>query len=89
MNFVSWNLVIFLGFLITYTAIDMKKHFGTENTLVNGLYFTTTVHTTVGFGDITAKTPLAKMVVTAHMLCVWTLVALTVQSNIQWGKLRL
>jgi hypothetical protein len=89
MNFVSWNLVIFLGFAITYMTIDMKKHFDTENTLVNGLYFTTTVHTTVGYGDITAKTPLAKMIVTAHMLCVWTLVAMTVQSTIHWDKLSL
>lgn len=83
MNFVSWNAIIYIVFLSIYMAIDMKTHFGTEkNTLVNALYFTTTTHTTVGFGDITAKTPLAKMLVSAHMLCVWTLVAIT----ISWEK---
>lgn len=78
MDFLTWNIVIFLAFLVTYMAIDMKKHFDVENSLVNGIYFTTTSHTSVGFGDITAKTPLAKMLVVAHMAIVWGLIAVTI-----------
>lgn len=78
-TFLTWNILIFLGFMSTYRGIGMKKHFDTDDTLVNTIYFTATAHTSVGFGDITAKTPLAKMLVTAHMLSVWTLVAITIQ----------
>jgi hypothetical protein len=78
-NFLTLNILIFLGFMTVYRGIGMKKHFDTDDTLVNAIYFTATAHTSVGFGDITAKTPLAKMLVTAHMMSVWTLVAVTIQ----------
>jgi hypothetical protein len=37
-------------------------------TRTNALYFTVTVFATVGFGDITAKTEAARLVVTGQML---------------------
>jgi hypothetical protein len=35
----------------------------------DGLYFTVTVFSTVGFGDITPKTGTARLVVTSQMIC--------------------
>ena len=37
-------------------------------THTNALYFTVTVFATVGFGDITAKTEAARLVVTGQMI---------------------
>ena len=37
-------------------------------TRTDALYFTVTVFTTVGFGDITAKTEAARLVVTCQMI---------------------
>jgi hypothetical protein len=42
--------------------------FGTPLTRTDALYFTVTVFSTVGFGDITAKTEAARLVVTGQMI---------------------
>jgi len=42
--------------------------FGTPLTRTDTLYFTVTVFSTVGFGDITAKTETARLVVTGQMI---------------------
>lgn len=42
--------------------------FGQHLNHTDGLYFTVTVFSTVGFGDITAKTETARLVVTVQML---------------------
>jgi len=42
--------------------------FGTPLTRTDALYFTVTVFSTVGFGDITAKTETARLVVTGQMI---------------------
>jgi hypothetical protein len=42
--------------------------FGTHLTRTDALYFTVTVFTTVGFGDISAKTETARLVVTGQMI---------------------
>jgi voltage-gated potassium channel len=38
-------------------------------THADGLYFTVTVFSTVGFGDITAHTQAARLVITGQMIC--------------------
>jgi uncharacterized membrane protein len=67
----TWSLiklhaVIFTIFTALYWLMDFKKHFGTDPKDI--LYFSATVHSTVGFGDITPKTQAAKTVVTLHMV---------------------
>jgi len=67
----TWSLiklhaVIFSIFTLIYSLVDFRKHFGADPKDV--LYFSTTVHSTVGFGDITPKTPTAKTLVTMHMV---------------------
>jgi hypothetical protein len=42
--------------------------FGASLTRTDAMYFSTTVFTTVGFGDITAKTETARVVVTVQMM---------------------
>jgi hypothetical protein len=43
-------------------------NFGGRLSHTDGLYFTVTVFSTVGFGDLTAKTETARLVVTGQMI---------------------
>jgi len=75
-RFVSANLLIYTLFTGLYLYIGMKEHFDTPNTLTNAMYYAATTHSTTGYGDIIPKTSLAKMLATAHMFCVWILIAI-------------
>ena len=59
-----------LLFASTYVVMSTMSasNFGGHLTHTDGLYFTVTVLSTVGFGDITAKTQLARLVVTGQMI---------------------
>ncbi|GAA1994918.1 potassium channel family protein [Catenulispora subtropica] len=59
-----------LLFAAAYVALaDLSPtSFGEHLTHSDGLYFTVTVFSTVGFGDITAKTEMARLVVTGQMI---------------------
>ena len=63
----SLVLVLFAG---TYVAMatHSASNFGEHLTHTDALYFTVTVFSTVGFGDITAKTEAARLVVTGQMI---------------------
>ena len=63
----SLLLVLFAG---TYVALATRSagNFGEHLTHTDALYFTVTVFSTVGFGDITAKTETARLVVTGQMI---------------------
>jgi hypothetical protein len=59
-----------LLFASTYvvTSTIAPHSFSQPMTHTNALYFTVTVFSTVGFGDITAKTEAARLVVTGQMV---------------------
>ena len=59
-----------LLFASTYlvTATEAAGSFSQPLTHTDALYFTVTVFATVGFGDITAKTEAARLVVTGQMI---------------------
>jgi|SRR5208283_965113 len=59
-----------LLFATTYFLMERadSAYFGQPLTRTDALYFSVTVFSTVGFGDITAKTDTARLVVTAQML---------------------
>jgi len=59
-----------LLFASTYVVIAAMSHsnFSQPMTHTNALYFAVTVFSTVGFGDITATTQAARLVVTGQML---------------------
>ena len=58
-----------LAFAITYFLMERadSAYFSQSLTRSGALYFSVTVFSTVGFGDITAKTDPARLVVTAQM----------------------
>jgi len=53
--------------------------FGAPLTRTDSLYFTVTVFSTVGFGDITAKTEAARLVVTGQMIADLVILGLAVK----------
>ena len=59
-----------LLFASTYVVMDTisANGFSEPLTRTDAVYFTVTVFTTVGFGDITAKTEAARLVVTGQMI---------------------
>ena len=59
-----------LLFASTYVVMDTisASSFSEPLARTDALYFTVTVFTTVGFGDITAKTEAARLVVTGQMI---------------------
>ncbi len=60
-----------LLFASTYVflASQSVSNFGERLTHTDALYFAVTVFSTVGFGDISAKSEAARLVVTGQMLC--------------------
>jgi len=66
-------LIVPLFILLFATAYFLMDHadgatFGSPVTRVDAMYFSATVFTTVGFGDIVAKTEAARVLVTVQMM---------------------
>jgi hypothetical protein len=59
-----------LGFAMLYFVMGhaLQTNFSEPLTRTDALYFTVTIFATVGFGDITAKTDTARLVVTVQMI---------------------
>jgi Ion channel len=60
-------LLLFASAYVVMGALS-ASNFSQSMTHTNALYFTVTVFATVGFGDITAKTDVARLVVTGQMI---------------------
>jgi len=60
-------LLLFAATYVTLAGLSVKN-FGEHLSHTDGLYFAVTVFSTVGFGDITAKTETARLVVTGQMI---------------------
>ena len=60
-------LLLFASVYVVMAAIS-RSNFGEPLTHTDALYFTVTVFSTVGFGDITAKTETARLVVTGQII---------------------
>nr|QLC35873.1 potassium channel protein kcv [Acanthocystis turfacea Chlorella virus IL-M] len=71
-------LIIHLSILVIFTTIYKMLPGGmfsnTDPSWVDCLYFSASTHTTVGYGDLTPKSPVAKLTATAHMLIVFAIV---------------
>jgi voltage-gated potassium channel len=70
-----------LLFASTYVVMARMSagNFDGPLTHTDGLYFTVTVFSTVGFGDITAKTEAARLVVTGQMIADLVILGLAVK----------
>jgi len=64
---ISLFLLLFAATYVVLAALS-TSNFGEHLSHTDGLYFTVTVFSTVGFGDITAKTETARLVVTGQMI---------------------
>jgi voltage-gated potassium channel len=64
---VPFFLLLFASTYVVLAGIS-ASNFGGHLSHTDGLYFTVTVFSTVGFGDITAKTDTARLVVTGQMI---------------------
>ena len=71
-------LLLFAGSYVVMAAMS-ASNFGGQLTHTDGLYFTVTVFSTVGFGDITAKTEAARLVVTGQMIADLVILGLAVK----------
>jgi len=70
-----------LLFASTYVVMDTisASNFSEPLTHTDALYFTVTVFSTVGFGDITAKTEAARLAVTGQMIADLVVIGLAVK----------
>jgi voltage-gated potassium channel len=64
---IPFFLLLFASTYVVLATVSAGS-FGGPLSHTDGLYFTVTVFSTVGFGDITAKTDTARLVVTGQML---------------------
>lgn len=71
-------LVVFAWTYLTLLHSDPAA-FGSPLTRTDSLYFTVTVFSTVGFGDITPKTEVVRLVVTVQMLADLAVIAVVVR----------
>jgi hypothetical protein len=71
-------IVLFAWIYLTM-ARAYPAAFGVPLSRISALYFTVTVFSTVGFGDITPKTDVARLVVTVQMLADLAVVAVVIR----------
>jgi voltage-gated potassium channel len=72
-------LLLFASSYVAMAAMS-AGNFGGRLTHTDGLYFTVTVFSTVGFGDITAKTQAARLVVTGQMIANLVILGLAIKT---------
>ena len=72
-------LLLFASTYVVMAAMS-AGNFGGRLTHTDGLYFTVTVFSTVGFGDITAKTQAARLVVTGQMIADLVILGLAIKT---------
>jgi hypothetical protein len=83
---ISLFLLLFAGTYVVLATLSPAS-FGEHLSHTDGLYFTVTVFATVGFGDITAKTETARLVVTGQIIA--DLIYLGVAIKVFAGAVRL
>ena len=87
---VPFFLLLFAATYVVLAALS-ASNFGGHLSHTDGLYFTVTVFSTVGFGDITAKTQTARLVVTGQMIADLIILGLAIKiivGAVQRGRQR-
>jgi voltage-gated potassium channel len=78
-------LLLFASTYVVLATIS-AGNFSAPLTRTGALYFTITVFSTVGFGDITAKTEAARLVVTGQMIVDLVAIGLAVKVIVAWSS---
>lgn len=68
MNIIITLVMMFIIYSLFFSY--NKNHFNGAEDLYDIWYFTTTTHSTCGYGDITPKTKLMKLIVSCHQMLV-------------------
>nr|QLC35906.1 potassium channel protein kcv [Acanthocystis turfacea Chlorella virus mid_9.1] len=68
------HIVILICFTVIYKMLPGGMFSDADPSWFDCLYFSTATHTTTGYGDLTPKSPVAKLVTTVHMLTVFAIV---------------
>nr|QLC35874.1 potassium channel protein kcv [Acanthocystis turfacea Chlorella virus Island-Lake_Medium] len=68
------HVCILTVFTIVYKMLPGGMFSNADPSWVDCLYFAASTHTTVGYGDLTPKSPVAKLTATAHMLIVFAII---------------
>ena len=78
------------GFAALYLSMSTLNptYFTEPLTHIGAFYFTVTVASTVGFGDITPNDDLARVIVTAQMMVNIALIGVGVRAILAFGKMR-
>ena len=88
----STNIPFFLLlFAATYFALERLSpgNFSEHLTRTDSLYFTVTVFSTVGFGDITPKTELARLLVTGQIVADVLFIGIAIKLIVSTARSRL
>jgi hypothetical protein len=78
----QFQMAIIAVFTYIYAYCLTEEDFGQEMTLTDSFYFTCITSCSVGFGDITPKTPRARRIVTLHALTVFLVFIPIIQSRV-------
>ncbi|AGE55742.1 potassium channel protein kcv [Acanthocystis turfacea Chlorella virus MN0810.1] len=68
------HIAILTFFTVVYKMLPDGVFSNGDPSWVDCLYFSASTHTTVGYGDLTPKSPVAKLTATAHMMIVFAIV---------------
>lgn len=69
-----WNLVLMLIFAgIYFITFDTFEEKDNKLSLTDSIYFSGISHFTLGYGDITPKSKITRMIVVFHALLVWSI----------------
>lgn len=71
-NAVFILIIIIVIYVVIYATLFYinKNHFQGIHTFIDILYFTTTTQSTLGYGDMTAKSQLAKFIVICQSMTI-------------------
>jgi len=78
-------IMIYFAMVVVFSVIyyNMSSHLHYNSNCdpsryLDNLYFSMTISSTVGFGDIVPKSPAAKIIVIVHQICLITLAAILI-----------
>lgn len=77
LQFIATNIFILITFAIIYVSLPSKSfNVDRQLTFMDALYFATTTHTTLGFGDIHPVSTSGRLFTMAHGLLIFISLAI-------------
>lgn len=75
--FIIKNITILLTSTVVYTLLPKKTfNTGKQLTLIEALYFASTTHTALGFGDIYPITTIGRICIMIHIMTVFFIITI-------------